>query len=158
MKSPTSHAKKAPAADETAVRSLYQNLLQSWNLRRAHHFAALFTEDGNRVGFDGSQVNGRAKIASHLNAIFTDHQTAAYVAIVKEVRLLTSGVALLRAAVGMVPAGKTELNPATNAIQSLVAVREDGKWRMALLQNTPVAFHGRPELSGQLTQEMPELL
>jgi len=34
-----------------------------------------------------------------------------------------------------------------NAIQSLVAVREADRWRVVLLQTTPAAFHGRPDLA-----------
>jgi len=158
MKSQTSQVKRAPAADEAALRRVYQNLLECWNKRQAEEFAALFMEDGNQVGFDGSQVNGRAEIASHLSEIFADHQTAAYVGIVREVCFLTAEVALLRAVAGMVPYSTSDLNPATNAIQSLVAVRYHREWRIALFQNTPAAFHGRPEMAEQLTEELKELL
>ncbi len=102
--------------NETEVRALYNHLLDSWNKRNAADFAALFKEDGNQVGFDGSQVNGRAEIESHLSGIFADHMTAAYVGKVREVRFLSPEVAILRAVVGMVPHGKTDINPATNAI------------------------------------------
>ena len=84
--------------------------------------------------------------------------TAAYVGKVREVRFLTPAVALLRAVVGMLPHGQTDLNPATNAIQSLVAVKKDGNWRIALFQNTPAQFHGRPEAVEQLTEELRQLL
>jgi hypothetical protein len=47
-----------------------------------------------------------------------------------------------------------DINPAVNAVQSLLAVKQDGRWRIALLQNTPAAFHGRPDLSDQLTAEL----
>ena len=54
----------------------------------------------------------------------------------------------------MVPPGLADINPAVNAVQSLLAVRQDGRWRIAQLQNTPAAFHGRPDLSDQLTGEL----
>jgi uncharacterized protein (TIGR02246 family) len=110
------------------------------------------------VGFDGSQLNGRAEIESSLRQIFTDHQTAAYVAKVREVRVLTPGTAVLRAVVGMVPPGQSDLHPAMNAAQTLVAVREAGRLSIAMLQSTPAAFHGRPELSESLTAELREEL
>ena len=72
----------------------------------------------------------------------------------REVRLVRDGVAILRAVVGMVPPGKTDINPAVNAVQSIVAVRENGAWRIALFQNTPAAYHGRPEASEELTTEL----
>ena len=101
---------------------MFQQLLEAWNSRRADDFAALFADDGNAVGFDGSQLDGRDGISDALGGIFANHQTAAYVAKVREVREVASGVTLLRAVVGMVPPGATELNPAVNAIQSLVLV------------------------------------
>jgi hypothetical protein len=61
---------------------------------------------------------------------------------------------LLRATVGMVMPGQTELNPALNAIQSLVAARRDGHWRIELFQNTPAAFHGNPDAMKKLTDEL----
>jgi hypothetical protein len=67
-------------------------------------------------------------------------------------------VTLLRAVVGMIPPGKTELNPAANAIQSLVVVTEAARPRIALLHNTPAAFHGRPHVVEQLTHELTEVV
>lgn len=142
----------------TAAVSVYLRLLEAWNGRRAHDFAALFTGDGSSVGFDGSPMNGRAEIASALEAIFAHHQTASYVAKVREVRSLRPGVTLLRAVVGMVPPGQKELNSAVSAIQSVVLVEDGGEWRVALLHNTPAAFHGRPEMAQQLTEELTEVV
>src|SRR4051812_25462550 len=108
---------------ETAVEALYQQLLEQWNRRNAAAYAALFVEDANVVGFDGSQIDGRAEIEAQINQIFTDHQTAAYITKVREVRLLSPDVAILRAVVGMVPPGQSDINPAVNAIQTLVATK-----------------------------------
>src|SRR5918992_5908648 len=88
---------------------LYKQLLQAWNRRDADSFAAAFTDDGNAVGFDGSPLNGRAEIAATIRNIFDGHETATYVAKVREIRELGSGVVLVRSVVGMVPPGKTEL-------------------------------------------------
>ena len=142
----------------TRAISLYQQLLDAWNTRRAADFAALFTDDGNAVGFDGSPLDGREGIANTLAGIFADHPTATYVAKVREVREIGPDVTLIRSAVGMVPPGKTELNPAVNAIQSLVFVKRDDGLKIALLHNTPAAFHGRPETSKALTKELTDAL
>jgi uncharacterized protein (TIGR02246 family) len=146
------------SADEAPIRSLYHNLLNAWNKRDAHAFAALLTLDGNVVGFDGSQMNGQSEVESTLSQIFTDHQTAAYVGKVREIRFLAPDVAVLRAVSGMVPPGGSDINPAVNTIQSLVAVKVDNQWRIALYQNTPAAFHGRPDLTESLTNELRQLL
>ena len=139
---------------ESDVQALYRQVLDSWNRRKAADFAGLFSIDGQTVGFDGSSYNGRTQIESALSQIFAHHQTPAYVAIVRGVRFLTTEVAVLSAVAGMVPPGQSDLNPAVNAIQTLVALKEHDRWRIALFQNTPAAFHGRPELSEQLTAEL----
>lgn len=147
-----------PASDDTAIREMYQRLLQAWNDQNASAFAAQFDDNGNVVGYDGSLMNGKAEIESSLTPIFADHPTATYVSIVREVRLLASEVALLRSVVGMVPRGKHELNPAVNAIQTLIAVKRDGTWRTTMFQNTPAQFHGRPDLAQALTDELQALV
>jgi uncharacterized protein (TIGR02246 family) len=147
-----------PADETLAITALYEQLLASWNARDGAAYAALFAPDGIIVGFDGSQVDGPAAIAAHLGQIFADHPTPTYVAKVREVRALGQDVALLRAVAGLLPRGQADLNPAANAIQSLLAIRRDGAWRIALFQNTPAQFHGRPELAEQLAAELRELL
>jgi len=144
--------------DQSEISALYNRLLDCWNRRNATEFAALFAEDGNQVGFDGSQVNGRSEIEGHLSQIFADHMTAAYVGKIREIRFLTADVAILRAVVGMVPHGSADINPATNAIQTLIAARRDGQWRIELFRNTPAQFHGKPELVQELTEELQQLL
>jgi uncharacterized protein (TIGR02246 family) len=90
--------------------------------------------------------------------VFANHKTAGYVWKIEEIRFLDSTVALLRAIVGMVPPGKKELNPATNAIQSLIAIKQNDIWKISLFQNTPAQFHGRPELVDAMTKELSKLL
>jgi len=136
----------------------YQELLDCWNRRAADEFGVLFTEHGNVVGFDGSQVNGRGEIGTHLRQIFAHHHTPAYVGKVREIRMLTSDVAVLRAVAGMVPSGQADVNPALNSIQTLVMTRQEGDWRVELFQTTPAALHEQPELSESLTQELRDLL
>lgn len=131
---------------------------QGWNKRSGESFAATFTEDGETIGFDGSQHLGRAEIASNLQRIFADHPTPAYIAKVRSVALLTPEVAVLRAVAGMVTPGQSDLAPQLNAVQSMVAKKHNGQWRIVTLQNTPAQFHGRPELAEELTAELRRLL
>jgi uncharacterized protein (TIGR02246 family) len=139
---------------EAEVRTLYQRVLDGWNRRSADDFAAPFAEDGEVVGFDGSQNKGRAEIAAEMGRIFADHETGTYVGGVRSIRALGSEAAVLRAVAGMVPAGESDLDPKLNTVQSLIAERQGGAWRVVLYQNTPAQFHGRPELSEQLTKEL----
>jgi hypothetical protein len=39
-----------------------------------------------------------------------------------------------------------------------VLVEQSGQLKIALLHNTPAAFHGRPQLAEKLTEELTEVL
>lgn len=144
------------ALDPAACVSLYTSLLGAWNRRDAAAFAALFAPGADVTGFDGSQMRDPKQIASELQRIFAGHPTAAYVAKVREVRALAPTVTLLRAIVGMIPPNADELKPDVNAIQSAVFVADESSPtpRIAHFQNTPAAFHGRPELVDEMTAEL----
>lgn len=142
------------AGNNTQIEKLYKELLDFWNKQDAKGMASLFAKDGSIVGFDGSQMNGKMQIESEIGQIFSSHQTASYVGKIREIRFLSPDIALLRAVAGMVPPGKKDINPAVNAIQSLIAVKDNGTWRISLFQNTPAQFHGRPELAEALTKEL----
>src|SRR5215218_4282829 len=120
-----------------AVEQLYRMLIERWNARDPTGFAALFEPDGHSIGFDGSEMHGPTEIESTLEQIFADHQTARYVWKIRDIRLLADDTALVRAIVGMVPLGQTELNPDVNTVQTLLARSGEGGWQIALLQNTP---------------------
>jgi uncharacterized protein (TIGR02246 family) len=140
------------------IRLLYEQILIAWNQQDAAAMAAPFEEDGNIVGFDGSQADSRAAIEDHLRPIFADHPTAAYVAIVREIRMLGRDVGLLRAVVGMIPPNSDDINPAGNTIQTLVAIQNADGWQAALFQSTPAAWHGRPQDSADLTEELRDVM
>jgi uncharacterized protein (TIGR02246 family) len=132
-------------------------MIGGWNDRDAAAFAGPLSGDAVVIGYDGSEMTGRASIASEMRRIFADHETAVYIAKVKSVRLLSPDVVLLRAMVGMIPADGSELMPDRNARQTVVAVRDGDSWRIVLFQNTPTRFDGRPELAEHLTRELAEI-
>jgi uncharacterized protein (TIGR02246 family) len=158
MNYPNEKIQDVQSTDVIEVRRLYRQMLENWNKRDADLIGALFTEDGNTIGFDGSPINGRAEIVDEMSHVFASHQTAAYVGKIREVRFLNPQVAVLRAVAGMIPPGGSDLNPDVNAVQSLIAVKQNNKWLIALYQNTPAQFHGRPEMVKQLTEELRQLL
>ena len=137
---------------------LYEQILIAWNQQDATAMAACFQEGGNLVGYDGSQADSRASIEDHLRPIFADHPTAAYVAKVREIRMLSSNVGILRAVVGMIPPGLDDIKPAGNTIQTLVAVQNADGWRATLFQSTPAAWHGRPQDRAALTEELRDVM
>ncbi|BBU28899.1 hypothetical protein BTHE68_26330 [Burkholderia sp. THE68] len=137
---------------------MYFGLLDDWNRQDAAAMAARFTERGSLIGFDGSAIDGRTCIEAHLQPIFAQHPTPRFVAKVREVRRMANGQSLLLCAVaGMWPRGATALEPGLNAMQTMVLSLCDGAYRIELFQNTPAAFHGRPEESEKLSAELREL-
>lgn len=127
------------------VEDLHTAFIAAWNKRDADALAELFILDGDVVGFDGSQCTGRGSIHEEMKKIFASHPTPPYLAKVTGVTTVTTDVAIVRAIAGMVPPGKSELDPALHAVQRLTAVFRGGDWRIALLHTTPAQYHGRPE-------------
>jgi uncharacterized protein (TIGR02246 family) len=119
-------------ADEEAVRDLYGELMDGWNRGSGEAFAAVFTEDGDLVAFDGTHFEGRAEIAPFHQELFdTWLKGTRLVGRVKDVRFLSPDVALMHAVGSTVMRGKTVPSPERDSIQTLVAVRRDGQWRLA---------------------------
>jgi uncharacterized protein (TIGR02246 family) len=147
------------AADEAAIRSLYQQLMDGWNAASGDAFADPFEEDGDLVGFDGTYFKGRKEIApfhQHLFDMFL--KGSRLVGKVRSVRFLTSDVAIMHAVGGTMMAGQTDLESERNSVQTLVAVKRDTKWHLAAFQNTRATYIGRPEESRKLTEELRSLL
>lgn len=143
---------------EQAAHALYRDLLRTWNKRDARGFAALFGEAGRYIGVDGSESSGRFAIELEVSRAFERCPTRPYIGIVREVRMLAEGVALVAAAAGMYPPGSFRVDPSVNMLQTLLAVSERGRWRAMLYQNTPALFRGRPDLAQQLTGDLDRAL
>jgi uncharacterized protein (TIGR02246 family) len=124
----------------------------------AKAFAGLFVPDAICIGFDGSQLIGRQEIESTLTQIFKDHSTACYRYIIREVKPVAENVYLLRSNVGMVPPGKTDIDPSKNAVQCMIVRSQNSKLEIMHFQNTPAQFHGRPELTEALNKELRALI
>jgi uncharacterized protein (TIGR02246 family) len=125
------------SADEPTVSALYQQLMDDWNQGSGAAFAAVFTEDGDLVAFDGRHFKGRAEIAPFHQQLFDKWlKGSRLVGSVKHVRFLSPDVALMHALGRTVMRGKSEPVPERDSIQTLVATRQDGEWRLAAFQNT----------------------
>jgi uncharacterized protein (TIGR02246 family) len=146
---------KTKVMDAEAV-ELYHRLIDAWNNRDAEKFSELFTTDGICIGFDGSEMFGRAEINSQLSTIFKDHPTAEYVTLIQEAGRLSNDTLLLRAHVGMVPPGKDELDPSKNTVQIMTVRVLKGRSEILVFQNTPAQFHGRPDDARLFTKLLEE--
>jgi uncharacterized protein (TIGR02246 family) len=61
---------------EAEVRELYERLIAGWNAADADEMTATLADQALVVGFDGSQMLGRAEAAKELGAVFADHEVA----------------------------------------------------------------------------------
>ena len=141
------------------IRALYAGFIDGWNQRSGAAVSSGFADDGELIGFDGSQTAGRLSIAAEFRKIFGSHRTPLYLALIRSVRPMASGVAVLHAHAGMIPAGGNDLDADLLTVHTMVAVDQGGgRWRIALLQATPAAWHGRPEAREALADELRGLL
>jgi uncharacterized protein (TIGR02246 family) len=100
---------------ENDVWALYGNLIAAWNDHDGDAMAEPFAADGVVIGFDGSVSSGTQTISTDLSSIFADHETGRYAVKVHSVRPLGTQVMILRAIAGLVPPGRTAINPETNS-------------------------------------------
>ena len=136
---PNHHETTTNPADEAAVCDLYQQLMDGWNRGSGDAFAAVFTEDGDLVAFDGTHFKGRQEIAPFHQQLFDKWMKGTrLVGQVKDMRFLSPDIAVMHAVGGTVMPGKTEPSPERDSIQTLVATRQNGEWRLAAFQNTRV--------------------
>ena len=144
---------------DTQIRALYADFVDGWNRRSGAAVAAGFADDGDIIGFDGSHHRGRLSIAADLRQVFATHETPAYVAVVRSVRPVAEGVAMLIAHAGMIPPGGNDLDPRFHAVHTMVAIDEGrGRWRISLFQTTPASWRQDPEARQALTDELRGLL
>ncbi len=144
---------------DAQIRALYAAFLDGWNRRSGAAVAAGFADDGDIIGFDGTHHRGRLSIAADLRNVFASHPTPSYVGVVRSVRPMAPGVAVLIANAGMIPPGENDFDVRLHTVHTVVAVDEGGgRWRISLLQSTPAAWHPHPEAREALTQELRGLL
>ena len=140
----TTHSATSQSTDEVAVRALYQQMMHGWNQGSGETFAAVFAEDGDLIGFDGTHLKGRQEIAQFHQPLFETHlKGTRLVGEVTSVRFLSPEVALMHAVGGTVMCGKSVPSPERDSIQTLVAMRDGGEWRLAAFQNTRIRPIGR---------------
>jgi uncharacterized protein (TIGR02246 family) len=127
------------AADEREILALHQRTLDAWAAGDGAAFAAPFSDDAVFIGFDGSVVRGRARIATAHQELFDRWmKDTRLVEEHAEVRFVGADVAIVHAIGGTVMRGKTEPAPERDSIQTLVAVREAGAWSFVSFQNTRI--------------------
>jgi uncharacterized protein (TIGR02246 family) len=155
----TSRATTSTTQDESAIRALYEQVMDGWNKGSGEGFAAPFADDGEQVAFDGTHFQGRQQIAEFHQMLFDRFlRGTRLIGKITDIRFLRPDVALAHAIGGTVMPGQSDLESSRNSVQTLVAVKDNGAWRLASLHNSRAEFISQPEAATAMTAELRQLL
>ena len=132
-------AQQPSAADEAAVRAVLSRMSEAFNAGNFAAVAETYTPNGTMIVGDGSQHTGRVAIERFFLQMRTTlpHYTR-FQATVTWVRFIDANVAVVLSEGGFMISGETSVAPERWGVQSLVAVREGGRWSAALVQRTRI--------------------
>lgn len=123
-------------ADESAIRQVVQRVQDGWNAHDGKAFAAPFATDADYVVVNGMLAQGREAIEKGHVAIFTTiYKDSHNVATVKNIRFLRPDVAVVHVEwnLDIRPGGEKG-----HAMNTMVMTKADGKWSIAVFQNTAI--------------------
>jgi uncharacterized protein (TIGR02246 family) len=121
-------------ADRAKLQSQMEAFLKAFESGDAERVASFWTADGELIGDDGSVYRGRAAIAKTYRELF-DTKEKRQAEIQKESLRFPSKDTAIEEGYFKVRVGKGE--PTSNRY-SVLHVREDGKWLMAVVREWPV--------------------
>ncbi len=123
------------ADDEGLIRSLFQNLLDSWGSGDGYAYASHFTPDSDYIAFDGTHRKGREEnAAAHQQLFETWLKGTRLTGQIKGIRFLSPEIAIVHAAGGMLMT-KHSTQPKRQSIQTLIAVKNASTWRFTAFHN-----------------------
>jgi uncharacterized protein (TIGR02246 family) len=129
----------APSPDEEKLRGLVQQIVEGWSNANGGMIASVYTADGTLVAGDGTVTRGPGEIARYHDRQFQNFLKGTRLTVaVRSVHFLSEDVALMQTEGGILWPGQQQLAPGNSGVQSFIAVREDGTWRVRLFQNTRV--------------------
>lgn len=133
-------AADTPSGDsnDAAIRELSARMAEAYNNGDVSGIAANFTPDGHLISGDGTHLHTPAGIEHYLAELRAKlpKGTRFVITGVTDVRFPTPDVAVITSEDGWLFPGETTSAEKNKGIQSLVAVRHEGIWRVVLLQRT----------------------
>jgi uncharacterized protein (TIGR02246 family) len=141
---PTSNTNLQPqdherAEDRQAVQLLLQDMGQAWARGDAAAYAALLTEDSDYVVFDGTWLRGRAaNVDQHQRLFDTILRGSRLVGEVEKIAFLGPDAALVHSVGAVIWPWQREPSPKARSRQTLVVVRQGGRWLARAFHNTRV--------------------
>jgi uncharacterized protein (TIGR02246 family) len=128
---PAPPAKPAEAADEAAIRKGAADFIRAVEKGDAKRVAAAWTENGEYIGDDGTTIRGRAAIEAAYAKAFARKKRVKVEITVESIRFPSKDSAIEE---GYAKSYRSEGEEPTTARYSVLHVREDGRWLMALLR------------------------
>jgi uncharacterized protein (TIGR02246 family) len=123
-------------SDEDSIRALVDQQVKGWAAGDPAAYASVFTADADYVTFLGSHYAGRDAIAASYVPLFRKLLKKTQLRIdITQVRFLTPDVALVHANASVVKGARRRSGRSVR-VNTSVAVRTDGRWRLAASQNT----------------------
>jgi uncharacterized protein (TIGR02246 family) len=127
-------------ADETAIRSLYQRMLDAWGDAKA--YAECFTPEADYIYGAGGVQHGWKEIIDGHNIAFSGWaRTSRLEGRIDRLRFITDDVALLLGYGHVVYLDDRSSDQNKRTVYTLVAQRLNDRWLFAGYQNTPLGKH-----------------
>jgi uncharacterized protein (TIGR02246 family) len=121
---------------DAALHELFDQMCAAWTAGDAVAYGACFTEDSDYVSYDGTHARGRHAMVENHDRLFRGVLSgSALVGRVESIRRLRPDVAVLHATGSVLMPWRSSPPARRLSRQTLVAVREDGVWRVAALHN-----------------------
>ncbi|HKS29130.1 MAG TPA: SgcJ/EcaC family oxidoreductase [Pyrinomonadaceae bacterium] len=129
--------------DEDALRQIVRQLQDGWNAHDGKAFAAPFSADADYVVVNGTRITGKEAIEKgHANIFTTIYKESRNVATVRSIRFLRPDVALVHVEWNLEFRVGGETKKA-RAMNSMVMMKEGGKWSIVAFHNTPIQQEAR---------------
>ena len=135
----TTHPTMTMEAEESKILALLEMMREGWNSGDGTLYAEPFTKEADYTVWNGHYAKGKAAIAAqhqHIFDTFYANTTLHYGE--KYIRFLREDVALLRLENANISRENGDLVREYGARPLMVITKEDGQWRIAAFQNTPI--------------------
>lgn len=127
------------AADEQLIRSIPDKIAAGWSKGDGRAIADVYAEGGTLVAGDGKVTQSRAEIARYHDQQFAAFLKGTRLTVeVKSLRFVSPDIAIMHTEGGILWPGEVQVAPRNRGVQSFVAVKNDGVWRITLFQNTRI--------------------
>jgi uncharacterized protein (TIGR02246 family) len=120
-----------------SIRALHDAMVEAYNHGDATGAASGFASGGALVTGDATRYVTPPEIERYLSRLLSKlPQGTRFLATITDVRMIGPDIAVLASEGGWLYPGENEISDKNRGIQTLVAIREKGKWRTLLFQRT----------------------